>query len=134
VKDVNKNFEKGLTLLTPRRDHVMRQLGRIGLKTIQLNTDKLIALFYDYYNDPFKGSSKAVTSTNEVKKTAQQPQAAKTISQIATQSTPAVPQPVPAQVPSIAPQPPAQSASQPQNPAARPLNRNVPFAVEELPA
>ncbi len=137
VKDVNKNFEKGLTLLSPRRDHIMRQLGRIGLKTTQLNTDKLIALFYDYYNDTFKSSFKSAGASS--KTTAPSP------------TPPAVaPQPVkPSQTPTItqmapAPQPaPVQPVSQPitnpapqtqPKPAGVPLNRNVPFAVEELGA
>jgi hypothetical protein len=34
----------------PKRDHVIRQLGRIGLQARQLTTDELINLFYSLYN------------------------------------------------------------------------------------
>lgn len=45
-------IQKALTALTPRRDHVIRQLGRIGLKASQLDDEKLVKLFYDWYNEP----------------------------------------------------------------------------------
>lgn len=139
VKDVTKNFEKGLTLLSPRRDHIMRQLSRIGLKTSQLNTDKLITLFYDYYNDTFKSSFRNANSSAQPAATpAQTPQAAKP----AATQTPAPaappPQPIPAAPPMAAPAaaaaPQPQAAPPPvQTSTMRPLGRNVPFAVEELP-
>lgn len=137
VKDVNKNFEKGLTLLSPRRDHIMRQLGRIGLKTTQLNTDKLIALFYDYYNDTFKSSFKPAAASSKTTAPSPTPPAvapqpvkpsqAPTITQMAPAPQPAPVQPVPQPIANPAPQ------TQPK-PAGVPLNRNVPFAVEELGA
>lgn len=36
--------------LVPKRDHVLKQLTRIGLKAKQLTTPELIKLFYSYYN------------------------------------------------------------------------------------
>ncbi len=45
-------LQKALTALTPRRDHLIRQLGRIGLKASQLDDEKLVKLFYDWYNEP----------------------------------------------------------------------------------
>lgn len=146
VKDVNKNFEKGLTLLSPRRDHIMRQLSRIGLKTTQLNTDKLISLFYDYYNDTFKSSFKSagaqMKASTETKTAAptQAPQAAPltgapTITQMKKPDpVPMALQPAPVQ-PSIPAQTVAPVAPQPAaKVVGTPLNRNVPFAVEELGA
>jgi hypothetical protein len=142
VKDVNKNFEKGITLLSPRRDHIMRQLSRIGLKTTQLNTDKLIALFYDYYNDTFKSSFKSAGSQMQAStetKTAAQPSqmepltGAPTITQMQKPITP--PPPAAPVQPTSPPQPVTQSVPSPvAKPAGTPLNRNVPFAVEELGA
>ncbi len=38
------------TVLMPKRDHVLRQLNRLGLKGQQLSTQKLIELFHDIYN------------------------------------------------------------------------------------
>lgn len=132
MKDVKKNFEKGLTLLSPRRDHIMRQLSRIGLKTNQLTTDKLVTLFYDYYNDTFKSSFRnEKTAANPVQPTVSQmaqtpPPPAK--QQAATPVAPPPPQmpPQPVRPQTVTP-PPA------QNSTIRPLSRNVPFAVEELP-
>lgn len=49
-----KNLPKALNILEPRRDHILKQLSRIGLKSVQLETEKLIRLFYDIYNDEDK--------------------------------------------------------------------------------
>lgn len=49
-----KTLQKALTLLNPRRDHILKQLSRIGLKSTQLENEKLIRLFYDIYNDEDK--------------------------------------------------------------------------------
>lgn len=42
--------QKIKTILYPRRDQVGRQLSRVGLKSQQLTTDRLIELFFDIYN------------------------------------------------------------------------------------
>lgn len=42
--------EKIKTILLPRRDQVVRQLARIGLKANQLPKQELIKLFYNIYN------------------------------------------------------------------------------------
>lgn len=129
VKDVNKNFEKGLTLLMPRRDHIIRQLSRIGLKTVQLSTDKLIALFYDYYNDNYKSTFKTAGSQMSQNQSPTPQTAA--ASEVATPPAPQMPaQPVGRPISPAQTQLPAQGS----NPAVRVVNRNVPFAVEELPA
>lgn len=47
---VNYILEKAKNALFPKRDHLMRQLSRIGLKCEQLKTQKLIELFYNIYN------------------------------------------------------------------------------------
>jgi len=36
--------------LAPKRDHLVRQLDRLGIKTKQLTTPELIGLFYEIYN------------------------------------------------------------------------------------
>ncbi len=46
-----ENLEQKIkTVLLPRRDQMVRQLSRVGLKTTQLTNRKLIELFYDIYN------------------------------------------------------------------------------------
>ena len=43
------------TSLFPKRDHILRQLSRIGLKGRQLATQELVELFYNLYNPTFTG-------------------------------------------------------------------------------
>ncbi len=45
-----KLIEKGKAKLYFKRDHLIKQLGRMGLTGYQLNTEQLIDLFYDIYN------------------------------------------------------------------------------------
>lgn len=46
----NTILERAKTVLTPKRDHLLRQLNRLGLKGTHLTTTKLIDLFHDIYN------------------------------------------------------------------------------------
>lgn len=55
-------IETARTALAPKRDHVLRQLSRLGLRTKQLTTSELIKLFYEIYNQE-KGD-KADTTPN----------------------------------------------------------------------
>lgn len=43
-------IDRAKTALFPKRDHVLRQLGRLGLRAKQLTTPDLINLFYEVYN------------------------------------------------------------------------------------
>ncbi len=45
--------QKIKTVLLPRKDQIIRQLGRVGLKATQLDNQKLLELFYDIYNGQF---------------------------------------------------------------------------------
>ncbi|MDO8639181.1 MAG: hypothetical protein Q7R43_06405 [Candidatus Daviesbacteria bacterium] len=49
-KSITDTSKKATTLLSPRRDHIIRQLGRLGLKARQLTTVELVKLFYVVYN------------------------------------------------------------------------------------
>jgi hypothetical protein len=51
VNNIDQDFNKAITLLIPRRDAVSKMLGRIGLKATQLDNEKLVRLFYDFYNE-----------------------------------------------------------------------------------
>lgn len=42
--------EQGKIFLYPKRDHILKQLGRMGLTGHQLTTPELIEIFYDIYN------------------------------------------------------------------------------------
>ena len=43
-------IKKAKVILYPRRDHLIRQAGRLSIKLKQLSTTELIALFFDIYN------------------------------------------------------------------------------------
>ena len=48
--DKQSILTKAKNSLVPKRDHLLKQLTRIGLKAKQLTTPDLIKLFYNYYN------------------------------------------------------------------------------------
>lgn len=50
------------TSLFPKRDHIIRQLARIGLKGRQLPSQELVELFYNLYNPTFTGEKLGDTS------------------------------------------------------------------------
>lgn len=43
-------IDKATTALSPRRDHLVRLLARIGLRARQLPSSELLQLFFDFYN------------------------------------------------------------------------------------
>ena len=55
--------EKAATNLEPKRDHLLRQLGRLGLAARQLNTQELIQLLFSMYNPSAVGQK--VTNTKD---------------------------------------------------------------------
>lgn len=42
--------EQGKIFLYPKRDHVLKQLGRMGLMGHQLTSEELVSVFYNIYN------------------------------------------------------------------------------------
>jgi hypothetical protein len=59
-------IKKAKVSLYPKRDHVIRQAGRLGLQLYQLSTNDLIQLFYDIYN-PEKPATKKDETEVETK-------------------------------------------------------------------
>jgi hypothetical protein len=57
---LNYILEKAKNSLFPKRDHIVRQLSRIGLKSEQLKTQQLIELFYNTYNPEAIGTHSLV--------------------------------------------------------------------------
>jgi hypothetical protein len=43
-------YERALTVLNPKRDHVIRLLNRLGLQARQLTNEQIIRLFFTTYN------------------------------------------------------------------------------------
>lgn len=53
--EINKLVERGKIFLYPKRDHVLKQLGRMGLSGHQLANAELMELFYNIYNPSENG-------------------------------------------------------------------------------
>lgn len=49
-------LERAKAALFPKRDHLIRQFSRIGLKVHQLTTQELVQLLYDWYNPESYGT------------------------------------------------------------------------------
>lgn len=138
IGDSKKNLQKAATTLIPRKDHTLKLMARMGLKATQLDTEKLIRLFYDYYNE-------SLVQTIEFKESAplaQQPQPIPAPEPIQAATPPVVPpQPLPVQSPTPQPiAPPTPVAPVQAIPQVRPApqasassHQRIPFIVEELP-
>lgn len=50
-------IKKAETDLFPKRDHLMRQMNRLGLQAKQLTTEELVNLFYQLYNPEMEGQN-----------------------------------------------------------------------------
>lgn len=146
------DIQKAKTLLLPRRDHIMRQLARIGLKSNHLNHKQLVQLFYDLYNfDPTKpvaetiqqkpaAPTQTVAPTPVAARPIMPPQVQPTMTQAVPAPQPqmgpmpttpqATPQPIQAQpMPQVSQQP---VYNQPNPQMNRPVRGSNPFVVEEL--
>lgn len=50
ISNIEKQIDQARSYLFPKRDHIIKQLHRIGLDADQLTTKELIELFYEIYN------------------------------------------------------------------------------------
>lgn len=62
-KNPQERGKRATTVLSPRRDHLIRQLNQLGLKAKQLNTVELVKLFYVIYNPPYNDPPMEGTGT-----------------------------------------------------------------------
>lgn len=118
LSNIDNRIQKIKALLYPRRDQVVRQLARIGLKSTQLTAEQLVKLFYSIYNQQEEIPEFAPIEVQPV--TLANPQSTKAPIQ-SQQAQPVI-------QPQIIPQTELQLNSQP--PQNNP--RNHPFIVEEL--
>ena len=58
-------IQKAKADLEPKRDHIVKQLARIGLTASQLNSQNLMKLFHSYYNSTVKGQKFTTASDYE---------------------------------------------------------------------
>lgn len=105
-------WHKVKTVLLPRREQIVRLLGRIGLRAQQLEGQKIIELFYNIYNPT--PSAQPVPAALKV--------------ELTPQPSPPPPAPTPP------PQPPSPSETAPvqTSPVVTSKAGNHPFVVEEL--
>lgn len=110
--------QKIKTVLLPRRDQIIRQLSRVGLKATQLTHQNLIELFYDIYNGQFvENMTVPALKPQLIEVNLKDPQTV-TPSQV-TLNQPKTPPLIP-------------SATAPAPPTTGQASRNHPFVVEEL--
>lgn len=101
---------KAKTNLYPKKEQIIRQFSRLGLKAVQLNTQQLIELFYHIYNPESRGQKLA--SSKEYKTFFVKP----AIEETKPSSTPTPPLPQPTSqkpnknsvVPSVKKEPPVE--------------------------
>ena len=64
--DLKYITDKATLTLYPRRDHIIRQMARLGLKTRQLTTPELIDLFHQIYNQKDVSSKSNIIKTQDI--------------------------------------------------------------------
>lgn len=115
-----ENLEQKIkTVLLPRKDQIVRQLNRVGLRATLLSRQKLIEIFYDIYNGDIEEKPISPIGLGHIAVSLHSPNLAQ------AQST--LPKTAPA-IQTTAPPPPP--ATQP--PAATQPSKTHPFVVEEL--
>lgn len=130
TKNTEKDLKKAQTVIIPRRDHIIRQLWRMGLKAKQLSSEELVRLIYEAYNPP---------GTTVVVKPAVAPQPARPASLPIYPASPITPKAKPSPISPTSP--PVSAPVRPQIARDQALQRPVapvrsslvaPFVVEEL--
>lgn len=133
-KSAQNAFKKATTILYPRRDNVIRQLSRIGLKATQLKTPDLIKLFYDIYNEDITTKPLPVIAENKPIPAPTLLTPSKFVSpQVSVQSTQSIRTPIPTVNQPVQPSPQPVVQPRPTQPTPIQTNRRSPYIVEELP-
>lgn len=66
IININEIIERAKVQLYPKRDHIVKQLKRMGLFARQLNTNELVKLFYGFYDPERTGLEKLNLSLAEL--------------------------------------------------------------------
>lgn len=112
--------QKIKTVLLPRRDQIIRQLARVGLKANQLTNQKLIELFYGIYNG--QSINKPAQQTVNPQQLAVKLKNPQPVQTNPPQTTP----------PPQTPPPPAAQTQIVNPPTTTQVAKTHPFVVEEL--
>ncbi len=97
-------LERAKTNLYPKRDHLIRLVSRLGLRTRQLTSQELIQLFFSIYNAEIKGQKMA--SASEYKAPLIEPAVAGSTPPATTPVTQPQPKAAPSAGASVSPPPP----------------------------
>lgn len=62
--DTEYILKKSQSQLLPKRDHIIKEFSKMGIKARQLNTEELVSLFYDIYN-PTSSREQKIKDTSE---------------------------------------------------------------------
>lgn len=65
VTDKWQVLEKAKIQLAPKREHLIKQMARIGIRTWQLNNQQLVELFYDIYNPTVAREQKVALESSD---------------------------------------------------------------------
>lgn len=65
ITNIDRVIEQAKAYLYPKRDHVMKQLIRVGLQSHQLSTKELTELFFEIYNPNISSSYEEESSVTE---------------------------------------------------------------------
>lgn len=114
-----ENLERKIkTILLPRRDQIIRQLSRVGLKAVQLDNQRLIETFYNIYNGQMEENIQVNTEiASKIEVNLKKPQA--------TSEKPTI------NIPKLTPAP-VQNNPVESTPIRTQVSRTHPFVVEEL--
>ena len=63
----DKVFSEALIEIAPKRDHVIREFSRLGIKSKQLTTQELVELYFDIYNPTSMHGQRIRTSIDDYK-------------------------------------------------------------------
>jgi len=67
VVDVDKAVKDAQTKLWPRVEHVIKEFGRLGIRSTVLNTQELVELYFDIYNPSTVHGQRIRTSVEDYK-------------------------------------------------------------------
>jgi hypothetical protein len=120
-------LEKAKTNLYPKKDHLVRLLNRLGLRSKQLTTQELVKLFFEIYNPSSHGQ---ILSATEDYQTPLVKPAASFLETAAPTPIPTTPQPT-GETPT--PTAPAKEQSVPPEPSQRESAKKTPGPTEGAP-
>lgn len=128
--DKNYVIDKSKNVLIPRRDHMINQFGRLGLRAGHLDTKELIHLFYSTYNSESADGTRVVETRDYTSAVIQAQGALPQMPVTQAQAAPELAAPVPVVEPTaVAQQQPVMAVAAPVMPQPAPVQPAYPMDV-----